>query len=267
MNRKLLGIATVAAILAAVVTAVLGIVDVFARTVDIPPAIYFSCLLLVLGAHLSYVYAQTEVLEHRTSVMERRMTGATVEVFENRDEWLQRMIELGVNSPFVATLHYSDPPALLGGRSDEYFRRLNASVRRRQTAMVYRRVATVSSPEKARWLLRTVRELRDCPNFSLSWIDVDHRTTPLLCMEVGQDSGVHYTFVFSTVPTGGAVSAVLVRDNAVGQAALSAFERIWDKSHKLMEGRAVNAAVIRQLAERFNLLQSDEFKELEQRAV
>ena len=125
MNERLLTITTVAAVAAAVVAVVLAVVDVFAKTFDIPLGVYLSCILFVLAAHLSYVYARTEDLQRRTLLIERRMAGATVEVFRTRDEWLQRIIELGTNSPFIATLHYSDPPSLLGGRSDEYFRRLD----------------------------------------------------------------------------------------------------------------------------------------------
>lgn len=267
MNERILTITTVAAVAAAFVAVVLAVVDVFAKTFDIPLGVYLSCILFVLGAHLSYVYARTEDLQRRTSLIERRMAGATVEVFRTRDEWLQRMIELGVNSPFIATLHYSDPPSLLGGRSDEYFRRLKAAICRRTPGIVYRRVATASTPEKVRWLLKHVQELWDCPNFSLAYIDVDHRTTPLLCIEVGQDRGVHYTFSFSTVPTTGTVSAVLVRDDAVGQSALSAFERIWEKSYKLKEGNVVNEQAIQKLAEHYKLLESDEYRAIKEAAV
>jgi hypothetical protein len=212
---------------------------------------------------LTYLYTRTEGVLQLTAMIERRMSGATVEVFSTRDQWLQKMIELGVNSPFVVTLHYSDPPSILGGRSNEYFEKLHEAVRQRPLEIVYRRVATLSSPEKAKWLLRTVHEMCDCANFSLGYVDVDHRQTPLLCLEVGQDRGVYYTFVFSTVPPAGTVSAVLVRDNAVGQAALAAFERIWENSQKLKEGLAINKHGIQELAQKQDILQSEEYRAIE----
>jgi len=65
----------------------------------------------------------------------------------------------------------------------------------------------------------------------------------------------------------GAVSAVLVRDDAFGQSALSAFERIWEKSGKLKEGNAINEQAIQKLAQAYNLLESDEYRAVREAAV
>ncbi len=263
MSERHLRIAAMVAVVGAFVATVLGFADIIIDRFELPLRVYLSCLLFVLGTLLSYIYTRTEALHRHTSLIERRMSGATVETFHTRDTWLQRMIELGVKSPFVDTLHYSDPPSILGGRSAEYFQRLHRAVSRRAAPMIYRRVATVSNPEKARWLLETVDELRDCQNFSLAFVDLDHQKFPLLCMEVGKDNGVYYTFFFTTVPPTGAVTAVLVRDNAVGEWARAEFERIWGGSHKLKEGAAIHRQTVREFAQLYDILQSKEYRALQ----
>ena len=249
MNSAILRWTTLLAIASAVIIAVLGIISQFYPPVRPHFHWYMSVLLLVVAAHMTYVYTRMEFMGGRLKELERSLGPHVMEVFRTRDELFTRMIEVTVGSQSVSTQMFSDPPGEIGGLMEVYFRKVGAYTRKNQRT-VFRRIATLGDSTKSCWLLEVLAEMYGAQNFSLAYIDLDHRVIPLLCLHLVEREGQIYSFLFHTIPPTGSICAFLVRSNDVGRVLLDYYNGLWERAPKLMEGKQINLAAIQEIADR-----------------
>lgn len=168
------------------------------------------------------------------------------------------MLDLSIGSQMINTQMFSDPPDEIGGQMEKYFKKISAHTKK-NSSLVFRRIATIGGNNKVRWIFKILFEMIGAQNFSLAYINVNHSDTPLLCLHLVKRSDELFTFLFHTVPAGGNVYAFLVNSPDVGQVALDYFNGLWERSQKLIEGRQINIRAITDLAKRYNLEDSDEY--------
>ncbi len=250
----------IVAAIAALTLTVLSLLDVVLFTFKIPSEVYWAVIFFSISAFIAFVISKLEALSVSINRIISGLAAPLVEVFTTRDAWLRKLIELETDSSLIGTLHYSEPP--LGSRSQEYFEKSNSLIQKRQRSIIYRRITTVPTADKAKWIFSTIIELADCENFSTSIVDMDHRSTPQVCLHVGIRNNQYYQFIFDTVQLSGKVSAFLLTDHTAGTLAYDTFERIWAKSIKLKEGDLIHKDAITELAKKFNLTNSKEFQSI-----
>lgn len=258
MNSIILKFSTIIAIIAAVVMALLGIVGQFYPPVKAHIDWYMSTLLIVFAAMLTYLYTRIELLEDRSRVIVDKLGLQAIEVFRTRDELFKRMMNLTISSQMVNTQMFSDPPDEISGQMEKYFNKIT-SYTKKNSSLIFRRIATVGEKNKVKWILKLLSEMIGIHNFSLAYINVNHKTTPLLCLHLVKKDEELFTFIFHTVPAGGNVYAFLIRSPDVGQVALDYFNGLWERAPKLMEGRQINKKAINELAEKYDLVDSKEY--------
>lgn len=263
MSSAILKWTTLLAIVSAVVMALLGIVSIFYPPIQTRVEWYLSILLLVLAAMLSYLYGRIELMEKQTSLIVRKL-GLHIETFRNRDDLFRRMRYITVGSQMVSTQMFSDPPTEISTEMEKYFKEVG-SYTKKNPEMIFRRIATLGDSRKVRWLLKLISEMVGIENFSLAYIAIDHTTTPLLCLHIAERDGELFTFIFHTVPASGDICAFLIQSAEVGQVALDYYNGLWAKAPKLIEGRRININSIEELVKRYNLEDSEEYKNLKKK--
>lgn len=258
MSSKILKLTTFIAIASAIVMAVLGIVSQFYPPIQSRIEWYVSILLLIFAAMLTYLYSRIELIENRTDLIVRKLGVQAIEVFRTRDELFSRMTDISIGSQAISTLMFSDPPDVIGGQMENYFKKVGIYIRKTPT-MIFRRISTLGDNRKIKWILEILNEMFETHNFSLAYINIDHKNTPLLCAHIIEKNKEFYTFVFHTVPASGNVCAFLIRNNEVGRVALDYFNGLWEKSPKLMEGKQINMKEVEELAKGFCIEDSKEY--------
>lgn len=183
MSSSILKWTTFLAIVSAVAMAILGIVSQFYPPIHTRIEWYISILLLVFAAMLTYVYSRIEVVERQTGLIVDKLGAEAIEIFRTRDELFNRMLGVTINSQLVNTLMFSDPPTEIGGQMENYFKKVGIHTRKNST-MIFRRIATLGDLRKVKWLMELLNEMVGTQNFSLGYIDVDHTRIPLLCLHL-----------------------------------------------------------------------------------
>jgi len=264
MNSLILKWSTLIAILSAIVMAVLGIISQFYPPIHARIEWYMNILLLVFAAMLTYLYDMIESIENRSRLIVNKLGVESIKIFRNREELFSKMREVTIGSQAVCTQMFSDPPTEIGGEMEEYFKKVGDYIKRNDR-VIFKRIATVGNDRKARWIMKLLSEVIGLHNFSLAYIDIDHRKTPLLCVHLVEKDGKFFTFIFHTVPPTGDVYAFLVESSEVGKVVLDYFNGLWERSPKLMEGRQIHEDEIKKLAEQYKIEDSQEYKELEKK--
>lgn len=266
MNSLILKWTTLLAIISAVLMAGLGIVSQFYTPVETRFEWYMSVLLLVLAGMMSYLYSKIELIENQTKQVVDKIGLKDFEVFRTRDEFFSRMIETTAGSQMVSTQMFSDPPSEIGGQMESYFRKIGIYTRK-NPRMVFRRIITLGDTCKVKWIMTMLDEMAGTQNFSLAYIEVNHKQIPLLCVHIVEKDGELFTSVFHTVPSSGNINAFLIRSREVGQVVLDYYNGLWEKSPKLMEGRNIHKKAIEELAERYGVEHSMEYVKLMNKIV
>lgn len=223
-----------------------------------------SILLLSMGALLLFLFQSRDDSKDAKDKLELVLSAVgarKIRTFGTRDEWLSVMTENDSKADSVSTQHFSEPPSILGGKSDEYFTRTNARIKNNPNH-VYRRAASTGGAEKVLWFFDTIHDLYECDNFSLAVSAISHRSLPLNCFSISKMGPTYVTFVFSSVPLTGAVSAFMIEDRDIGLIALASFDEMWHRCCKLKEGRSINWPELTKLAEEFELESSEVYRRL-----
>lgn len=261
ITNSILGLMALTAIAAALFDVSAGF---FKWNVQLSDSYKITLLLLAVGALLLFMFQvrdDSKDAKEKIGLILSTVGTQKVRTFSSRDEWLQLMADEAAKADSVSTQHFSEPPSVLGGKSDEYFRRVNSRIKHNPNH-TYRRAASIEGEAKVRWFFETIYDLYESDNFSLGVTSTSHRDLPLNCFEISRIGSSYSTFVFSSVPLTGAISAFLVKDEEAGRVALASFDEMWHYCRKLKEGRFVNWPEIDKLAKEFNLENSQEYKKL-----
>jgi len=264
MSSSILKWTTFIAILSAVVMAALGIISQFYPPIHTRIEWYISILLLVFAAMLTYLYNRIEAIENRSRLIVDKLGLEDIKIFRNREELFSKMIDVTIGSQAVCTQMFSDPPAEISVQMENYFRKVGAYTKR-NPKMVFRRIVTLGNARKVKWIMELLSEMIGLQNFSLAYIDVDHKKTPLLCVHLVEKEGKLFTFIFHTIPATGNVYAFLIESSEVGKVVLDYYNGLWERSPKLMEGRQIYEDAIRKLAKQYGIENSQEYVKLKEK--
>jgi hypothetical protein len=111
-------------------------------------------------------------------LMVEKLGMQSIEIFRTRDELFNRMLELSIDSQMINTQMFSDPPDEIGGQMEKYFKKLSAHTKK-NSSLVFRRIATIGGNNKVRWIFKILFEMIGTQNFSLAYINVNHSDTPV----------------------------------------------------------------------------------------
>jgi hypothetical protein len=253
-------ISTVVAITAAFVMAGLSF---FGKALQLDTSVLLGAILAVLGSLLLYVFGRAEKLTDEMMSVRHSLAGTAthVEVFNSRDEWASRLRSESMHSVEVSTQMFSDPK--LGRDMDDYFSRIHRQVREKH--IPFRRMASTGSAEKVRWLFELLAEMHATDTFSLGVIDVDHTKVPMNAFQIcRRNDGNYSVFVFSSHIFEPGTHTCLISDRTFGEFAQRTYNRFWDSAStiKLKDGPRMHWDRIRELAERYDAAQSQEYTEL-----
>jgi len=264
MSSLILKWSTLIAILSAIVMALLGIISQFYPPIHTRIEWYMNILLLVFAAMLAYLYDRIESIENRSRLIVDRLGVESIKIFRNKEELFSKMLEVTEGSQEVCTQMFSDPPDDIGGQMVKYFKKVENHIKK-NSKMIFRRIVTLGDSRKVKWIMKLLSEMIGLHNFSLAYINVDHKRTPLLCVHLVEKEGKLFTFIFHTVYASGNVYAFLIESSEVGRVVLDYFNGLWAISPKLMEGRQIHEDEIRKLAEQYGVENSQEYANLKEK--
>ncbi len=218
------------------------------RPIQLPLELVAPYLFGCLATFMAYVYGRIELsLERQEQILRQPVQG--IEVFTTSHAFIQKLIEITVGSETVSTLNLS-PPKGEHPNLDVYFDRVHHYIRGKRTPLrSFRSIASLDSHAKIAWLLERSAALAPTGKASFAVFSQAHVESlgHPLSFHVTYKGGHPFVFVFPPVDLTGTMDPYLIKNEAVARIMVEYFNKLWERSVVLNEGRRVRSDGLRRL--------------------
>ncbi|MGD0339014.1 MAG: hypothetical protein ABSB78_09515 [Bacteroidota bacterium] len=136
----------------------------------------------------------------------------------------------------IDTMMISESPAALAApEMITYFSEIKKIICRHRD-LNFRRVVTINSMDKLKWVHKLLDDFKDCPNYHMRWLQTHTLTTPLMAVHIVDE---RLTVLFKTIRPDGIDRSILIRSEDVTRCFQEYFEAVWNASIPLKEGGQV----------------------------
>ena len=265
VSSKISRTITVVAITAGILLGVFSILNVLLKILGAPIDIEYqlSFFILLLSCVLAYVFKAIEEIKKQVESLKLQSQSPPVSVFRTPEEFFLALRQTSIEAEEIYTCMLSDPPDRLGKHAIEYFESVDKKIADRKNGFkTFRRIATVFSPEKAKWILEILLRHKYHGNFSLAIQYVDEGY-PQTSFHVAYSAQSQTVFVWETVVSGDfGKGGFVLQDANAAKVMIEEHQRSFMDSKVLKRGSYIDWKEITALAEKYDLTDTDVFREL-----
>lgn len=220
------------------------------------PEVQLSVFLTLISALLLYLMKIMEQMRIKVDSLELSAQRTAPVIYQNQKEFFEMLLKHTLKSDKIYTHMLSGPPQELGKHAIAYFTGVHNALKKKNRFSIFRRIATIHSEKKAKWVLETVLDLIDVDSFSLA-IQYVKDSYPQTSFHVALGNSVNELFVWTAMTSGDFGRGFLINDIKVAEMMKQEHEREYHNSIALKTGNVLHWDNLHKLAHEYNLIESE----------